>query len=199
MHAGYRRLGEVGHYVRKCTKGLVRVVSIDTKRRGYAHNILLPRVFAWLVRLAMLSLCIGIVLSGPCELFTPLRFELSTSGPPVLFNKSQPGRHQGARWFGTPSRRERAQSARTGLCACSPSSLARWKRGDGDEGDGEGNGGAANPLTVEAAADNDEFTLELTPGAARGGLASGRNRGKKRKRGGRQREDQAWRRREGHR
>ena len=71
--------------------------------------------------------------------------------------------------------------------------------GDGDEGDGEGNGGAANPLTVEAAADNDEFTLELTPGAARGGLASGRNRGKKRKRGGRQREDQAWRRREGHR
>ena len=65
VHAGYRRLGEVGHYVRKCTKGLVRVVSIDTKRRGYAHNILLPRVFAWLVRLAMLTLCMGIVLSGP--------------------------------------------------------------------------------------------------------------------------------------
>ena len=30
----------------KRTKGLARVVSIDTKRRGYAHNILLPRVFA---------------------------------------------------------------------------------------------------------------------------------------------------------
>ena len=90
VHAGYRRLGEVGHYVRKLTKGLARVVSIDTKRRGYAHNILLPRVFAWLARLAMLTMCIGIVLSGPCELFTPLRFELSTSGPPVLFNKSNP-------------------------------------------------------------------------------------------------------------
>ena len=90
VHAGYRRLGEVGHFVRKRTKGLARVVSIDTKRRGYAHNILLPRVFAWLCRLAMLTLCIGIILSGPCELFTPLRMELSTSGPPVLFNKSNP-------------------------------------------------------------------------------------------------------------
>ena len=34
VHAGYRRLGEVGHYVRKRTKGLARVVSIDTKRRS---------------------------------------------------------------------------------------------------------------------------------------------------------------------
>ena len=66
--------------------------------------------------------------------------------------------------------------------------------------DGEGNGGAADPLTlVEAAADSDEFTPELTPGAARGGLASGKNRGEARKRGGRQQEDQAWRRREGRR
>ena len=88
VHAGYRRLGEVGHYVRKRTKGLARVVSIDTKRRGYAHNILLPRVFTWLARLAVLTLCIGIILSGPCELFTPLRFELSTSGPPVSTSPS---------------------------------------------------------------------------------------------------------------
>ena len=34
VHAGYRRLGEVGHHVRRRTKGLARVVSIDTKRRG---------------------------------------------------------------------------------------------------------------------------------------------------------------------
>ena len=30
VHAGYRRLGEVGHYVRKRTKGLARVVSIQS-------------------------------------------------------------------------------------------------------------------------------------------------------------------------
>jgi len=76
VHAGHRRLGEVGHYVRRITKGLARVVSIDTKRRGYAHNILLPRVFAWLARLAMLSLCIGIILSGPCETLSDALFEL---------------------------------------------------------------------------------------------------------------------------
>ena len=34
VHAGYRRLGEVGHHVRRHTKGLARVVSIDTKRGG---------------------------------------------------------------------------------------------------------------------------------------------------------------------
>ena len=42
VHAGYRRLGEVGHYVRKRTKGLARVVSIDSIDRS--RTVLLSRV-----------------------------------------------------------------------------------------------------------------------------------------------------------
>jgi len=48
VHAGHRCLGEVGHYVRKRTKDLARVVSIDTKRRGYAHNNCRASLHGWL-------------------------------------------------------------------------------------------------------------------------------------------------------
>ena len=90
LHAGHRRLGEFGHYVRRLTKGKARVVAIDTKRRGYSHNVLLPRVFAWLKQLCALALCIAILISAPCSPFAPMRLERSTQGPPVLFDSASP-------------------------------------------------------------------------------------------------------------
>ena len=90
LHAGHRRLGELGHYVKRLTKSKARVVAVDTKRRGYAHNVLLPRVFAWLERLAALALCIAILISAPCAPFAPMRLDRSTQGPPVLFDRSNP-------------------------------------------------------------------------------------------------------------
>ena len=88
LHAGARRIGEVGHYVRMLTKKKVRVVSIDTKRKGYSHNILLPRVLAWIKHLALLTLCIAIIISGPCSPWTPLAMEKTYGGRSVLFDKS---------------------------------------------------------------------------------------------------------------
>ena len=90
LHAGHRRLGEFGHYVKRLTKGKARVIAIDTKRRGYSHNVLLPRVFAWLKRLCALALCIAILISAPCSPFAPMRLERSTQGPPVLFDSANP-------------------------------------------------------------------------------------------------------------
>ena len=90
LHAGTRRLGEVGHYVRMLTKQRIKVISIDPKRRGYSHNILLPRVFAWIKRLAMLTLCIALIISGPCSPWTPLAMEKATAGRTVLFDSDNP-------------------------------------------------------------------------------------------------------------
>ena len=90
LHAGHRRLGEFGHYVKRLTKGKARVVAVDTKRRGYSHNVLLPRVFAWLKRLCALAVCIAILISAPCSPFAPMRLDQSTQGPPVLFNRANP-------------------------------------------------------------------------------------------------------------
>ena len=70
--------------------GKARVIAIDTKRRGYSHNVLLPRVFAWLKRLCALALCIAILISAPCSPFAPMRLERSTQGPPVLFDSANP-------------------------------------------------------------------------------------------------------------
>ena len=89
-HAGFRRIGEIGHYVKLLSKHRVRVVSIDPKRCGYAHSILFTRVYAWLKRLALLTLCIAIIISGPCSPWTPLAMERSTDGRGVLFNASHP-------------------------------------------------------------------------------------------------------------
>ena len=76
MYAAYKRL----------TNGKARVVAVDT-RRGYSHNVLLPRVFAWLKRLCALALCIAILISAPCSPFAPMRLD---QGPPVLFNRANP-------------------------------------------------------------------------------------------------------------
>ena len=90
LHAGARRIGEVGHYVRMLTKKKVRVVSIDSKRQGYSHNILLPRVLAWVKHLALLTLCIATIISGPCGPWTPLAMEKADGGRTVLFDQSNP-------------------------------------------------------------------------------------------------------------
>ena len=90
LHAGKRRIGEIGHYVRMLTKKRVRVVSIDPKRRGYAHNILFPRVLAWVKRLALLALCIAVIISGPCSPWTPLAMEKNIEGRTVLFDTDHP-------------------------------------------------------------------------------------------------------------
>ena len=90
LHAGYKRMGEVGHYVRMLSRKRVRVISVDPKRCGYSHNILLPRVYAWLKRLALLTLCIAIIISGPCSPWTPLAMEKSTEGRIVLFDETHP-------------------------------------------------------------------------------------------------------------
>ena len=57
---------------------------------SYSHNVLLPRVFAWLERLCALALCIAILISAPCSPFAPMRLDQSTQGPPVLFNRANP-------------------------------------------------------------------------------------------------------------
>ena len=90
LHAGRRRIGEIGHYVRLLTKSRVRVVSIDPKRCGYSHNILIPRVYAWVRRLALLVLCIAVIISGPCSPWTPLAMEKATDGRSVLFDVDRP-------------------------------------------------------------------------------------------------------------
>jgi hypothetical protein len=41
---GRKRLHEVGHFIKKTTKKQsCDVVTVDTKRGGYNHNVLLPR------------------------------------------------------------------------------------------------------------------------------------------------------------
>ena len=90
LHAGRRRIGEIGHYIRLLSKKRVQVVSIDPRRRGYSHNILIPRVLAWVRRLALLALCIAVIISGPCSPWTPLAMERANEGRMVLFDSDRP-------------------------------------------------------------------------------------------------------------
>ena len=90
LHAGRRRLGEIGHYIRLLTKKRVRVVSIDPRRCGYSHNILIPRVYAWVRHLALLALCMAVIISGPCSPWTPLAMEKAYDGRTVLFDTDHP-------------------------------------------------------------------------------------------------------------
>ena len=88
--AGMRRIGEVGHWVKRITSSKVRVVSIDPKRRGYAHNVLIPRVRDWVNHLAALVICIAIIISIPCSPWAPQKLNVINGGPKVLFNALNP-------------------------------------------------------------------------------------------------------------
>ena len=88
--AGKRRIGEVGHWVKRITSGAVRVVSIDPKRRGYSHNVLIPRVREWVAHLCALVLCIAIIMSIPCSPWAPQKLNAVNGGPKVLFNALNP-------------------------------------------------------------------------------------------------------------
>ena len=41
--SGRRRLGEVGHYIKRITSGAVGIVNIDPKRRGYSVTLMRMR------------------------------------------------------------------------------------------------------------------------------------------------------------
>ena len=88
--SGRRRLGEVGHYIKRITSGAVGIVNIDPKRRGYSHNVLIPRVLDWVMHLAKLVICIAVILSIPCSPWGPQKLNTIDGGPKVLFNAKYP-------------------------------------------------------------------------------------------------------------
>ena len=89
VYAGKRRINEVGHCIKRVTKKGARAVSIDTQRRGYNHNLLIKRVFDWVIGLAMLAICLGTLLMLPCGAYAPNRLG-DDGGPPALFNSDFP-------------------------------------------------------------------------------------------------------------
>ena len=70
--------------------GAVGIVNIDPKRRGYSHNVLIPRLLDWVMHLAKLVICIAVILSIPCSPWGPQKLNTIDGGPKVLFNATYP-------------------------------------------------------------------------------------------------------------